>query len=399
MTALVIMLLFFISLCISYRVHLFLFRRNPFLGITYSVQIDRTERLVGESFSFSQTVTNRRARTIPCLKLENSLPKGLAFLLPDGEGGEYTVSQVESVFCLPANSSVTRTWFVSCTARGAFEFGDALLMREDPLGRRNMTLRAVPSEGHARIRVLPKPEKQLTELALAEVYTGCYRTSLGLTPDLTLIRGVREYTTRDPFNRIHFKASAKLGHLAVRECEQLQNDVYNIVLNMQSRTMEPHGGRIITRPDHIEDCITVCASLFDSAAAANTPVSLIANIPTHAEGELFRSAAFEGQDDLLAAYRMLAVLPMEMSMPAERMLDRILKNPALYARAGHILLVSAYIDRRMLNFAAAMREQGVRVVFFITTSYQNESDIPDWVQVYMRYPNGMFEEVRHGCTA
>ena len=398
MTVLVILLLFFLSLYIAYRVYLSFFRRDPFLGIEYSVQTDRTERLAGESFRFSQTVTNRRGRDIACLKLETALPGGLAFLLPDGQGGEREVSHVESVFCLPAGASVTRSWFVVCRARGNFTFGDTLLMREDALGRVNLTRRATQGGGYAHIRVLPRPEKRLEQLALTEVFSGSYQTSVGLTPDPTLIRGVREYTVRDPFNRIHFKASAKLGRLVVRECEQLQNDIYNILLNMQSRVMEPHGGTEITRPDHIEDCIAVCASLVDSAAAVNTPISLIANIPTD-EGELFRSAEFCGQDDLLAAYRMLAELPMAMSMPTEQMLDRILEDPALYARGNHLLVVSAYLDRRMLNFADAMREQGIRVIFFITTSYQNEGDIPEWVQAYMRYPDGSFEEVHRDRTA
>lgn len=399
MTVLLVMLLFFLSCYIAFRVNLSLFKRAAFLGVEYSVQLDRVERLVSESFRFSQTVTNRRGKPIACLKLETRLPEGLAFLLPDGEGGEYEAQQVESVFCLPAGASVTRTWFVTCRHRGNYRFGDALLLRAEPLGQLTHSLRVEPQEGYAALRVLPRPEKRLEKLALTEVFSGSYQTVTGMTPDLTLIRGVREYTTRDPFNRIHFKASAKLGHLAVRECEQLQNDVYNIILNMQSRIMEPHGGTEITRPDHIEDCIAVCASLLDSAAAVNSPVSLIANIPCEEEGELFRSAEFCGQEDLLAAYRMLAELPMQMSMPAEQMLDRILENPALYTRGNHIVMVSAYVDRRMLNFAEAMRERGVRVIFFITTSYQNATNIPEATDVYIRYPSGIFEEVHRDITA
>lgn len=399
MTVLVILLLFVLSCTLAYTVYRSFFKRSAFLGVDYSVKIDRVERLVSESFCFSQTVTNRRGKPIACLKMETRLPDGLFFLLPDGKGGECESRQVESVFCLPAGASVTRSWFVVCRHRGNFTFGDTLLLRTDPLGQAAVSLRVTPADGYARLRVLPRPEKRLERLALTEVFSGCYQTVVGTTPDLTLIRGVREYTSRDPFNRIHFKASAKLGHLVVRECEQLQNDVYNIVLNMQSRIMEPHGSTDITRPDHIEDCISVCASLLDSAAAVNSPVCLLANIPTEEEGELFRSAEFKGQGDLLSAYRMLAELPMQMSMPAEAMLDKILEESWLYGRGGHIVMVSAYVDDRMVNFAEAMRERGVRVIFFITTSYQNTANIPERTEIYIRYPNGSFEEVHRDGTA
>lgn len=399
MTFLVVMLLFVLACGLAYRISLSFFRRSAFLGIDYSVKIDRVERLASENFTFSQTVTNRRGKPIACLKLEMRLPDGLYFLLPDGRGGEYESAQVESVFCLPAGATVTRTWFAVCRNRGNYAFGDALFLRADPLGTVTVSKRVTPEDGYVHLRVLPRPEKRLERLALTEVFSGCYQTVVGTTPDLTLIRGVREYTSRDPFNRIHFKASAKLGRLVVRECEQLQNDVYNIILNMQSRIMEPHGGTEITRPDHIEDCISVCASLLDSAAAVNSPVCLLANIPTEEEGELFRSAEFQGQDDLLSAYRMLAELPMQMSMPAEEMLDKIIEEHWLYERGGHVVMVSAYVDDRMIHFAEAMRERGVRVIFFITTSYQNTANIPDRTEIYIRYPNGIFEEVHRDGTA
>ena len=390
MRTVLLFMLFAAAYYLTHRLYLVRFRKQAFRDIAYSVKLSHDERFSGETVSFSQTVTNRRFRPIPCVKVETTLPVGLAFILPDGKGGEKRERHVESVFFLPARASVTRTWFLSCNNRGEYALGEAILLVEEPLGTFSLSEKM---ETAARLRVLPTPEEKLNNFALQDFFQSSHSEPRGFLPEYSLIRGVREYTPRDPFHTIHWKASAKQGRLLSREYDFQKTDIYNIFLNMQSRRMEPHGGLDITRPDHIEDCIRVCASLLDSAAAQQVPISLYANCPAETEGELYCSGDFCGQDDLPAAYRMLAALPMQMSMQAEKMLDLILADPAGYARGGKLVFVSAYVDRRMLRFAENMRGQGIDVTFFITTTYQNDWEIPRGVTVYVRYEGGEYREV------
>lgn len=390
MRIVLLFMLFVAAYYLTHRLYVARFRKNAFEGVDYSVKLSHNERFSGETVSFSQTVTNRRPFPIPCVKVETTLPIGLSFILPDGKGGEKYESHVESVFFLPARSSVTRTWFLSCKNRGEYTLGEAVLLVEEPLGTFSLSRKV---ETAAPIRVLPTPEEKLDNFALQDFWQSNRSESHGFLPEYSLIRGVREYTPRDPFHTVHWKASAKQGKLMSREYDFQKSDIYNIFLNMQSRRMEPHGGLEITRPDHIEDCIRVCASLLDSAAGQQVPISLYANAPGEVEEELYCSGDFCGQDDLPAAYRMLAAIPMQMSMQAEKMLDLILENPTAYARGNKAAFVSAYIDRRMLRFAENMQGQGIEVTFFITTTYQNDWEIPRGVTVYVRYPGGEYREV------
>ena len=378
------------------RIAVALWRKNAFSGIRYAVSISHDERLCEETLTFSQTVTNTRPFAIPCLKIETTLPKGISFLLPAEDGGERQEQQTQSVFFLPAGASVTRTWFVTCKTRGHYQFGEALLLCDTPFGTVTFTHRVKES---ARLRVLPRPDERLSRLAQEDFFESPYASRSGFMPDLSLVRDLRDYTAGDPLHTVHWRASAKQGRLLVKEFDAHKNDTFNSLLNMQSRHMEPRGGLQISRPDYVEDCITVCASLLDSAAACHVPVSLIANAPCTVEGELFRSAEYCGQGDLLAAYRMLADIPLEMSMQAEKMLDLVLAEPHRYARGGHLLVVSSYLDRRMLNFGVAMQQQGIRTAFFITTTYQHEQDIPAGIAIYARYENKEIREVYRDETA
>ena len=65
-------------------------------------------------------------------------------------------------------------------------------------------------------------------------------------------------------------------------------------------------------------------------------------------------------------------------------MDEMLADPGRYTSGGNMVFVTTYLDGRMLNFAAAMRESGVRVVFFVLTSGQNAPQIPEEIPVYFR---------------
>ena len=99
---------------------------------------------------------------------------------------------------------------------------------------------------------------------------------------------------------------------------------------------------------------------------------------------IFASEEYRTGDNLLEAYRTLAELPPAMSIPVEQMMDEMLADPGRYTSGGNMVFVTTYLDGRMLNFAAAMRESGVRVIFFVLTSGQNAPQIPEEIPVYFR---------------
>ncbi|MBR5616215.1 MAG: hypothetical protein IKW66_05280 [Clostridia bacterium] len=100
--------------------------------------------------------------------------------------------------------------------------------------------------------------------------------------------------------------------------------------------------------------------------------------------QIFCSEEYRRQAQVIRAYRMLAALPLQMTLPVERLLDDIIARPHHYARGGNIVFVTAFLNDRMLGFHKAMRERGIQVIFFVATTNNNAVDIPSDVPVYFR---------------
>ncbi len=87
---------------------------------------------------------------------------------------------------------------------------------------------------------------------------------------------------------------------------------------------------------------------------------------------------------MLAALRMFAMLPMHITVSIEKMLDHIAAYPELYVRGGNLVVVSAYLSERMINFSYVMKRIGVDVIFYVTASNGGTALIPDDVAVFFK---------------
>lgn len=366
-------------------------------ALEYHFEFSTEEVFEGELLYLDQVVVNTTDQTIPFLKTETLLPPGLKIVLGREEGSDTLAQSVQSVFLLKPHSSVSRRWRIRTETRGLYTAAQVQMhaITNDALGQEANTRRLCPvPSAHDRVLVLPCAREWLTHMALSPTFLGEQTVPRGLIRDPMVICGIRDWESRDPLNTVDWKQTARLGRMVVREQEYQQNDSYNIVLNMQSVLIEPNPPTI-SAPHYIEDCISVCASLLDSAVRRDIPVSLIAN--TDPEGlpggrlrddtvgeRLYCSEEFRRADQIMQALRALALLPMTMSVPVERMLDDIVRNPHSYARGGHILLVTTYLNERMLSFHRALHEEGIRVIFYIVGSGLNASIIPSDVEAYYK---------------
>lgn len=365
-------------------------------ALEYRFSFDTDEVFRGEYLTLCQTVINRSARPIPFLKLETLMPEGLEIVLAGKR--EEMAHSAESIWTLRPSEQIERRWRVIAKKRGIYPAESVGLhaVSNNPLGANEFSLCLRPTDGNASaLRVLPCAVEEIRNLALTAALTGDASQPHGILRDPMAYAGVRDYTASAPLNTVDWKQTARLGYPVVRQCEAIRNDAYQVVLNMQTVIIEPHPPAV-TSPQYIEDCITVCASLLDSAAGRNIPVRLFANTGPEglssgsAAGEdgiparIFASEEYRTGDGMLEAYRTLAELPLSMSVPVEQMMDEMLSDPGRYTSGGNMVFVTTYLDGRMLNFATAMRENGIRVAFFVLTSGQNAPQIPEEIPVYFR---------------
>ncbi len=388
-------------------------------SLRYSLSFDTDEVFRGEYLYIDQVIENTTDHTIPFLKIETLLPEGLSIVLVEtaedraaeqlGRASaskkrrrDTTVHSAESLWSLTPHSRITRRWRVLAEKRGRYTATDVqvLVISNDALGMGaySITPELTPGNGHT-VLVLPQAAEWLAGMAPAASLTGEGHVPHGLIHDPMAVAGVRPYDPHDPLNMIDWKQTAHVGQLMVRQTEAVENDAFNIVLNMQSKLEEPRPHDLAS-PWYVEEAITVCASLLDSAVRRNIPARLISNTPPAPLMErgvpggpiredetgrrIFCSEEFRGGEATMEAYRLLADLPLVRSLPAEGLSDDIIANPEYYMRGGNVLFVSAYLDARMVAAYERLRARGVRVIFYIITTDHHAKVLPDEGDIYFK---------------
>lgn len=187
----------------------FLFGRTA-----YDIELDltRTHVVVGERAVGGLTLVNRTARTI--LPAEVVLPVGAGrgvFQVPRlAPGAEH-----EEVFAIPT------------TARGVLEVGPVSVRRGDPIGLFERT--------HDR--------RQAVDLFVHPRTTSLEGLSLGFLRDLeglpsthlarddVSFHALREYQPGDDLRHVHWKSTARIGELMVRQYEQTRRSHFVVGLS------------------------------------------------------------------------------------------------------------------------------------------------------------------------
>jgi uncharacterized protein (DUF58 family) len=136
---------------------------------------------------------------------------------------------------LPAHER--RRWSARtlCTMRGKFTLGPATLVSGDPFGIFRLE-RPVPGTNELLVypRTTPLPGFSLPSAELPggqDVKSRAFH----VTPNVSTIR---EYLPGDSFNRIHWRSTARLGQLMVKEFELDPTAEVYLVLDMQERVQQ-----------------------------------------------------------------------------------------------------------------------------------------------------------------
>ena len=376
-----------------------LFGENTFDKIDYSVKVSTEETFEGEDIFIYEEITNNKTAPVPYAKVDTTLPDGLSFRITELRRGAAVDSlrpHVESVFVIKSHERIRRRWRVNCKTRGVYSIGSAVVVANDLFGMNPISkgFTCEPSRANTVV-VLPRPVDLEEHFTSSLYHSGDVIKNSSLITDPLRIAGAREYTQFDPMNKINWKQTASHGKLMVNAEEYTRRHRFNILLNMNSRDIE-RDARHPGDPSRVEFAITVCASILDRISGENVPVRIITNSPPEAVSEDFRadtdgighdilfSPAYEGKRDMISALRLLASLRMEISCPVERMLDFVLEHRDVFTDSDNLIVVSAYISERMIVFHDQMAHEGVKVIFYVTSTNRNAAVIPPDVEVYYK---------------
>ncbi len=218
----------------------------------------------------------------------------------------------------------TLRYRITFLGRGYFPIGPTLLESGDIFGL------------HRRIRIVGRPDYILVYPKVIPLsrYDFASRRPVGeirlhdrLMEDPTRLAGVREYQLGDPFNRIHWKATARMARLHSRVYESTTLAGATVLLDFHADGYPSRG-----EPYRSELAITVAASLAYAVAVSRQPIGFGSNGYDAAARIRLESLPHSDDDgdplaDRAALHQQLDVLPRETRLrpvyiPAQRQFDQ-----------------------------------------------------------------------------
>ncbi|MDO3408753.1 DUF58 domain-containing protein [Saccharibacillus sp. CPCC 101409] len=188
--------------------------RSSLRGIRYSRSFDRRECCAGDEIELVEVIANEKRLPVPLLKLEAEFPTAFVFRgSPSIKVGKGSVYQTHtSGFALLPMRRVKRRHFVTCAQRGIFRLSTVFMTSGDLLG---FVLRSRLLTIESPLIVYPRLLDEAEVPHDWKSWQGDFAVRRWILADPFVIEGSREYSSGDPMNRIHWKASARTGGLQV----------------------------------------------------------------------------------------------------------------------------------------------------------------------------------------
>jgi len=217
-------------------------------GIEYERHLTRLLAAPDESMEMVSTITNRRHRLLPFLRLIEYLPKeaavqttvGLHLLALRG-----SAALSSSLYLMPRSKLERRVRF-SLPNRGRYTFPGAELSGGDFLGLNEKRERL---ESFCEVVVYPR-EADVSDL---EENFGGYLGDLSvrrfIIEDPVLTIGFRDYTGREPLKAISWQQSARLNRVMVKNYDYTTEPSVTVLLNVEC---DAHG-----REELLESCFSI----------------------------------------------------------------------------------------------------------------------------------------------
>lgn len=329
-----------------------LWRRFGLRGISYEREFGEQRLFPGEHTLLRLRLTNGKLLPLPWLSLSEEFSTGLRPLEEAERPAGVRRFTVRQSFTLGPFEQVERDIPLLAVARGCYRFAAVPAAVGDPFG-------LYRTEG-----MLGQQQEVLVYPALLEDWQyrieaqqpfGDLASRRPLWPDPARLAGVRDYVPGDPLHRLHWRATARVGHLQTRRFDPATALQLVVVLDVNTAEQAWLG------VDHalLERSISVAASIVRDAVERRLPVGLLANALTVNSDRTIWVPPGRSPDQFPVMLEQLARLVPYFGLPIGHVLEREL--PQLPFGAA-IMLVSV-LDSADTAAAVAMLERRGRPVY------------------------------------
>lgn len=330
-------------------------KKYAFSRLSYYRSINKHTIFPGDSFTLSVNVINKKLLPLPFIEISEKMPSELEYEILDNVelGTEYN-HHISTMMLLPYQK-ITRMYRVGCGKRGRYSFSSVKITAGDYLG-----LKTFSRDYEDDMEILVYPEvKHVGKLIID------YRNPMGdvsvkrwIIDDPNIIMGIREYTGNDPFNRIHWPSSAKLGELMVKNYDFTSDQRAVILLNIE--TSKPFWFRLDA--EKIEKAVEIAASisseLIDGAVATGIFTNASLSGYNFHDGNYIEPSSGNGQVQRIL--ELLARVTYSIQDSFEDILHRVLESQQTGIR---YIIITPIMSDEMLKLIRSINElSGVTVI-------------------------------------
>lgn len=366
-------LIIFIAIYGAVELTNLLINKFAFNNFKYFRTLDRSRCFKGESIVLSAAAENKKLLPLSFVEIVEDMPSQLNYEINDNVKNEAGRNNHYSTMILLPYQKIVRKYNITCPERGRFSFSSVKVNIGDLFGLRTYPM---DIENPVELLVYP-PVKPLKDLIVD------YRNPMGdvsvkrwIIEDPTIITGIREYTSYDPLNRIHWPSSVRSGRLMVKNFDFTSNQKAVILLNVE--TSKPFWVQIDT--DTIENAITitasVCNELIECGIAAGVCTNSDINGPDTRESNfVLPSCTNEHMTEIL---ELLAKVTYSPHQSFEDLLSGILPN---MHSDTHYIIVTPIITEQMAEIISIISKRSI-TVSMISFTEKNINLLPDIMSIY-----------------
>jgi len=274
------------------------------------------------------------------------LPKPWVELRSDSNLAEHAVRRGFSLGPKARRSWTLRT---ECTSRGKFTLGDIVVTTGDPFG---LFTREVRFPSATTVVVYPRTVDFVSPGHVPGQLPGGAEQR-GHVPFATpAAAGVRDYQPADPYSRIHWPTTARLGRLMVKEFElDPFSDIW-VVLDLERRVHFGHGAESTE-----EYSVTVAASLARHFLMQNRSVGLLA------QREILQPD--RGIRQLTKVLELLAVVKADRW---DSLTELLSAESMRLSRLATVVVVTPSVDADWVTVCQHLAERSVKVLVALVES-------------------------------
>jgi uncharacterized protein (DUF58 family) len=323
-------------------------------GVTYERHFDRTRVFPGEAIEMTALIQNDKALPLTWLRFRDHLP-----VPPDADISEHSLTGeltgnylLHSVYSMQSHERVSRKAVLRFPVRGFYKIGPVTYESGDIF---TLFTRERQHKYIDTLVVYPQIWP-LSELGLPPKEPfGEVKVRQSLFTDPIRTRGIRDYSPRDRFRDVHWKATARRGHLQTKIYDPSTGMTMAVFLNVATFARHWLG----FDPDLLERAVSVAASICNFGVQQGWGVGVYANGAVPNSDQPIRVPPSRSPAQLSNVLEALAAVTEFATGAIESMLLR--ESPHL-PWVSTIVLVTAVVTEEILIALVRLHEAGRRVV-------------------------------------